>query len=326
MLQHEAIIAYILDPSRLEKYSQVAKATHNLGTIDEAKTMVIYEAQFFGARLAAIDLNKHQLAVEIGANIFLEVIQAGMSFSSEANHIYLQPNFQNSKKLDYYTTPEGDIYRCQRAGSINHTTKTVMVYEGEPFKFGTNNEGKQIILHQGQLYQQKPPIVAGYFFIVFSDGSREPYWMDMADVDRLKKRSRGKNGGPNELYSSFNGGIDPGFFGAKLIKHGLKDIRKTPIYGAAIEDDVDLADITPGHALVQPAAQSAPQQPAFQSQPPQVQQSTTPQYFPVPQQAMPMPHPNATWDGAAGVWVIPPQFQQPPKYQPANANHNNMPF
>ena len=53
-----------------------------------------------------------------------------------------------------------------------------------------------------------------------------------ADWERLAVYSEKKNfGKANALYTSFNGGIDPGFLAAKMIKHAFKSYPKVSLRG-----------------------------------------------------------------------------------------------
>lgn len=236
-MKHKTIIDIensLTEPERLEKFTKVAKMVH--GCSDEmAQTIVLAELQIYCNRLSAIDLNKHQLTFERGKAIFLEVIMAGLSFSPDANHVYVQPSFTNSSILTYYISPYGKLFLCQNAGSVDHVTQPVIVYEGDTFRVGTNERGHQIVLHSAlQHPEKKPPVIAGYVFVVTPKGDREPYWMDKADVERLKAKSRG-----NKLYVAQNGDIDSGFFGGKLIRHSLKTYRTKSIIALPEEDGTD---------------------------------------------------------------------------------------
>jgi hypothetical protein len=101
-------------------------------------------------------------------------------------------------------------------------------------------------------------IIAGFVYVIFPDGVREPFWMDVDDIERLKQYSarnnrKWENGGwvtgdPNALYSSEHGGIDAGFFGAKLINFALKNIRRAGLQGVYETEDIEYQAIDQPHA------------------------------------------------------------------------------
>ncbi|MFT4061108.1 MAG: recombinase RecT [Edaphocola sp.] len=237
----------------LPKFKQVAILA--LGCTKEmAEAAVATELQFYLSRLSAIDLAKHQLPLDRGKTIFLEVLMAGLSFSPGSRHVYLLPSYHNSTQLTYEVSPYGRIYMCQKAESVDYVTKPVIVYEGDSFRVGTNEQGHQVVLHAALQHPgNKPPIVGGYVFVVTPGGARESYWMDKADVERLRAKSR-----KNPLYSNFNGDIDPGFFGGKLIKHALATYRTKSIVPPAADEDEDAKESveTPAPVQVPPQNQN----------------------------------------------------------------------
>ncbi len=267
----QAIEARLTNPERLAKFAKVAKMVYD-ATDDHAETITTAEIAFYLNRLELIDLNKHRLTEERGAAIFLEVLMAGLTFAPSADHIYLLPSWHNSSMLTYQIGPYGKLHLCQRAGSVDYITKPVIVYQGDTFHVGTNAEGRQVVLHNAlQHPDNKPPIVAGYVFVVIGN-NREPFWMDGADVARLRNKAK-----RNPLYAAANGDIDPGFFGGKLIGHALKPFRKKGIVSQIAEEE----DETPEPMPI-PTGEYQPTM--IVSPPEQVQQVPPPVQTPPPQE------------------------------------------
>lgn len=264
----QALEARLTNPERLAKFVKVAKMVHNVPD-DHAETLCTAEIAFYLNRLELIDLNKHKLSEERGAAIFLEVLMAGLTFAPSAEHIYILPSWHNSSMLTYQIGPYGKLHLCQRAGSVDYVTKPVIVYQGDTFQIGTNAEGRQVVLHSAvQHPENKPPIIAGYVFVVIGN-NREAFWMDGADVARLKNKAK-----RNSLYTAANGDIDPGFFGGKLIGHALKPFRKKDIISHNIEDEEEVPEPTPlPTGEYQPTMIVSPPDPV---PPPPVQQETPP--------------------------------------------------
>jgi recombinational DNA repair protein RecT len=187
------------------------------------------------------ELAEKQIGQDVTAisamGVFLEVVGNGMSFSQASKHVYIMSRSVKTangyeKRLVYSTSPDGKIFQCQRAGSIDYVTKPVIVYEGDEFGIGTNDQGNQIVRHTVKVPRASQKIIAGYVYVVYKNGTREPFWMDMNDIERLKGYSAKQNRdrGANALYASgVDGQIDTGFFGAKLISFALKNVRRSVI-------------------------------------------------------------------------------------------------
>lgn len=248
-MSQELIRQRIEAPDTVEKFGKIFGAIHKVET-DTAKQMFEVERFHFLKECSEKGLTDVSEISAMGC--FLDVISNGLSFASGAKHVYLM--FRNvktangyEKRMVYSTSPDGKIFQAQRAGSIDYVTKPVIVYEGDEFAVGTNDQGEQIIRHQVRFPRASQKIIAGYVYVVQKNGKREPFWMDMNDIERLKRYSSNQNskwddvqkrrvpGDPNALYN-VNGQIDTGFFGAKLINFALKNVRKT---GTASQFEVD---------------------------------------------------------------------------------------
>lgn len=236
----ELIKKQIEAPATTDRFVTLFKALHKVSP-EEAKEM--YELEKFHFMKELQEKSIPQEVTPISAmGVFLDVVSNGLSFSGTSKHVYLMsrntkgPNGYETR-LVYSTQPDGKIFQCQRSGAIDYVTKPVMVYEGDDFSPSTNEAGMQIIMHRPKFPRTSNVLLAGYVYVVFKGGHREPYWMDMNDVARLKGYSAKNNGkweggkkvdgNPNALYTSNNGQIDPGFFGAKLINFALKNVRKS---------------------------------------------------------------------------------------------------
>jgi hypothetical protein len=122
-------------------------------------------------------------------------------------------------------------------------------------------------------------------------GKREPYWMDLSDIQRLAGYSAKQNakwdaakkekvpGDPNALYN-VNGQIDPGFFGAKLINFALKNVRKSVITSQfEVNGDMGDAAILTGTTELPEPSEDAQFTPAMVVEP---VQASTPTATPSP--------------------------------------------
>lgn len=249
----------------VQKFTTLFKALHKVPE-EEAKQM--YELEKFHFMKEIQEKNIPQDVTPLSAaGVFLDVVSNGLSFATSAKHVYLMyRSVKNGdgweKRLVYSVQPDGKIFQCQKSGAIEYVTKPVMVYEGDDFAPGTNESGNQIIRHTPKFPRQSNKLMAGYVYVVFKGGSREPYWMDMNDVERLKGYSakNNKNSGANALYTSNNGQIDPGFFGAKLINFALKNVRKSVVPSQyEVEEEPQLPE-PPANAQYEVVAEVTPAQ------------------------------------------------------------------
>jgi recombinational DNA repair protein RecT len=244
----------------LSSTTAIAKFTNLIGAIrkvnaDEAAKSYELEAFHFMREIDERGIVDVTPISALGA--FLDVVSSGLSFGSGNKLVYLLTRNVKvtkdgketwEKRLQWSTSPDGNIFLAQQSGAIDYVTKPTMVYEGDDFAPYTDEKGNQIIMHKPKFPRTSQKIVAGYVFVVLKGGKKEPYWMDMNDVERLKGYSARQNKDKaNALYTSQNGQIDAGFFGAKLIKHALKNIRKRPINGAYYTEaeDTEYVDVAP---------------------------------------------------------------------------------
>lgn len=169
-----------------------------------------------------------------GANIFLEVMQAGLSFSQIANHVYISRMKGTGTAVGYKVTVDGDIYQAQRSGAISHISEPVIVLNGEFFEIRQTHEGKQVANHT-ILFSGRPKFTldlmqVGYVYVVYPNGDRELSWVSAERMKELRAKS------PNQaLYS------DESFVQTKIIRHALRKVRKTPFLNTTTIADEESA-------------------------------------------------------------------------------------
>jgi RecT family len=235
-------------PGTAERFAKIFAAVHG---VDLARAAQMFEVERFGFLRELSEKGVGGDCTEVSKmGVFLDVISNGLSFSGQLKHVYMMTrNVKDGKggfqkRLVYSTSPDGKTFLAQKAGSIDRVTKPIMVYEGDDFGIGTKENGEPVVIHKPKIPRTSNKLIAGYVYIVFPDGAREPYWMDMADMDRLKKYSAKNNRGEaNALYSAGESGQpDAGFFGAKLINFALKNIRRAGLTGQFEVEDIDYVD------------------------------------------------------------------------------------
>jgi len=243
--------------STVERFAKIFSGVHGVSLERAAQ---LFEVEKFSFQRTLTEKAIEGVSDVSKFGVFLDVISNGLSFSGQMNHVYMMSrNVKTGKKgadgkdiyekrLVYSTAPDGKIFLAQKAGSIERVTKPTIVYDCDTYGV-TDTDGVKKITYVKKQRQPNSKIVAGFVYVVFADGSREPFDMDLDDIDRLKAYSSRNNkkwvngayqaGDPNPLYTSHHGGIDPGFFGAKLINGALKNIRKAGMQGQHEVEDIE---------------------------------------------------------------------------------------
>lgn len=156
-----------------------------------------------------------------GVNIFLEVMQMGLSFAPAAGLVYLSRLKGTGKSVGYQITGKGEIYLCQKAGSIDHLSEVVIVRNGEEFSIKSKNDGTKWADHtlnfDGSGFNYENDFKCGYVYLVYPSGDRELYWVNRATMDKARSLSMNK-----AMYN------DESFLKTKVIRRALKNVNKTP--------------------------------------------------------------------------------------------------
>ncbi len=259
------IVGQLEQPDTITKFVHIYKAIYHLKGQDAdntAKEMLAAERFNFLRQVAEKEL--FMVTPLSASGVFLEVISSALTFNPGANHVYLlKRGFKSGKKnaegkdiyedrLVYSKTVFGKIYLAQRAKSVQTITEPVMVYDCDEF----SPPGSELYHKPKFPRPAGSKLVAAYCYVIAPNGFKEPIWMNMEDVERLRGYSgrnnkKYENGGwkeqPNKLYTSGPGStIDTGFFSTKLIHKALKYKRFTEIMGAneVAGDDIDEAMLT----------------------------------------------------------------------------------
>lgn len=136
------------------------------------------------------------------------------------------------KRAYISVTGYGELTMRMRAGQIKYADNPVIVYEGDHFKV-TLNQGRKNVEYEAQCPRTSTNVIAAFIRIVRNDNSEDYQWLMQGDIERLKHYSERANakwddslrrrvdGNANALYTSNNGGIDPGFLENKMIKHAF---------------------------------------------------------------------------------------------------------
>lgn len=185
---------------------------------------------------------------------FLDVAVNGLSLDTISKpHCYIIPRSVKSgrknehgydiyeKRASIQITGHGELMMRKRAGHINYADDPVIVYHGDYFQPALDAQGKKRIDYKPSVPRKSKKVMAAFIRIVRNDGSVDYHWLLEDDFERLagfsaksksyydKKSGKRVMGKANELYSSHDGGIDPGFAENKMIKHAFDAYPKIKV-------------------------------------------------------------------------------------------------
>lgn len=177
---------------------------------------------------------------------FLDIAINGLSLDSTGGkqHCYLIPRNNKTgrkdergydtyeKRVTVSVTGYGELTMRMRAGQIKYADNPIVVFEGDIFVPELNSNGAKHITYKAMVPRPATAKVIGAFIrIIRMDGSVDYQWLLEGDIARLSNYSAKNNsywkdgqkvmGRANELFTSFNDSIDPGFLEAKMIKHAF---------------------------------------------------------------------------------------------------------
>lgn len=113
------------------------------------------------------------------------------------------------------------------AQNIISGIETQIVFEGDSI---VRENGLNIVVPG---FKGAAKVVGGFVNITMPDGRITQTSYNQSHIDSWKSRSAKKFGGSaNANYSSFNGGIEPGFMESKMLKHRLDRVGINPMGGA----------------------------------------------------------------------------------------------
>lgn len=205
----------------------------------------IYEKEKFNFRKILQDKPELQKCTPLSLyGCFLDIAVNGLSLDPTGRpHCYLlsrntKTGYKDQQGNDIYElraylsiSGYGELVMRQRAGQVRYVDNPVICYEGDTFSPGIV-DGKKTVTYTAACPRKTNKVIGGFIRIVRADGTVDWHWMMEGEIKRLEEYSfrnnqrwnpqtRQKEGKANALYTSSEGGIDPGFLESKLIKHAF---------------------------------------------------------------------------------------------------------
>ena len=130
----------------------------------------------------------------------------------------------------FMITVYGELNLRIRSGQIIRMNNPIILYEGDHFQPKSNERGELTIEYLPCIPRKSKTIYGSYVCIVLPGNGIDFKWLLLDDIDRLKGYSLRQNkSSANALYTSCDGGIDPGFLSTKTIKHAMAAYTKLRI-------------------------------------------------------------------------------------------------
>lgn len=230
--------------SKREVYTSLIQSTYGAEK-ETADNIFTSEKEAFGERLKSYFNEQHQknknntptLTELQGTNIFLEVMQMGLSFAPSAGLVYVSRLKGTGTGVGYQITGKGEIFLAQKSGAIDYITEPVIVRNSEPFKIISNPDGGKVVEHSIDFDNQdnfnfEKDYKCGYVFLVYPNGDKDLRWVDKPRMEKARNLSPSKS-----LYN------DISFLQTKVIRRALRNVRKVPFL-LSMHSQGDIEDIS----------------------------------------------------------------------------------
>lgn len=229
--------------SFISTYSKI----HN---VSEAEAEMIYEKEAMYYKKSVLASEKLGKSTNLSLYAaFLELAIQGLSIQPgakseaflEARGVKVGQGYVDTAFLRI--TAYGELNMRIKSGQIVRMYNPQVIYEGDHFQPTTDGRGKLIIEYTPKIPRTSKVIVGAYVCIQLPGGDLDFKWLLQDDFDRLAKYATTKtaNGSyTNPLYSNTNGGIDPGFLEAKVIKHAMRAYTKLRVSENVMMEDEDI--------------------------------------------------------------------------------------
>ncbi len=167
----------------------------------------------------------------------------GVSLDPTLKLAFLIVQDKAAGKVQLEVTGRGKVVQAIAQGLVRSVDITI-VFEGDEVK---SNPAGQLYVVPNFGKQDTAKVTGGWITITWPDGRITQDIYKQSHIENWRKRSEARfRGNANANYQSFNGGIEPGFLGAKMLKHKLDKIgiNPFPVKRERLEEIVKLAPIT----------------------------------------------------------------------------------
>lgn len=175
------------------------------------------------------------LSIFQGVNIFLEVLQTGLSFSETSNHIYLAQMIGSRGEVAWKHTADAAVFMCQRSGAISHISDVIIVSKDEEFEV-YNENGEFKVKHSLQPlpddFNYERDFLCSYVYVIYPSGYRELRMVNRKQMDDAYKMSKRK-----QNYNMIS------MLKSKTVKRALRFDRKITIQNMVNTSPIMVNDV-----------------------------------------------------------------------------------
>ena len=246
----------------IDTYSKIHKVS-----IEDAEVVYNKESIYYKQALSGSDKLKSCTKISLYST-WLEIAIIGTSIQPGSKSLaYLESRSTQRPDKSWISTCRlvlsayGELEARIKSGQILVMLNPIVVYDGDHFQPRTNDRGEVYVDYAALIPRKKDAKIIGSWVRMIVPGNVSDFkWLTVDDIERLKKCSVPKTGdvrNPNALYSSVNGGIDPGFLEAKTIKHAMRSKGKLKVSATvALEGDDDEEETTNTPSFAAPAPEA----------------------------------------------------------------------
>lgn len=321
------------DPQVMANFIQLYVNTHPGATQADAEIFHARESLFFNKLLLASEdlraCTKYSLY-----SCLTDVVTNGGTFDPTMDLMYIEIRHYNvgtqtnkvwEHRASNTFTAQGELNVRMQLGQILYVDTPRIVYEHELFDV-IEEKGKVNIIYHSKIPRTSKRIIASFMKITRPDGSWDYSYLTEEDITRFRISSEKNNkstGKANALYTSCNGGIDPGFLATKTIRHGFRVFPKARIVGSNtnFQDDGERDETT----MIHDAGKVDTTEPVVQIASPLIaQQQPVVQNAPQNNVWNQVPLDNEQQQDPGPVMTPPPFMQQPSQQQQPKPVMNNQ--
>jgi len=220
---------------------------------DEAETIFEKESLYYRKSFMTNDKLTQCTGISL-FSAFLEIATNNLSIQpGQKSEAYLESRSTKVKQTgaqdswvqtaNFVITAYGELNLRIRSGQIIRMNNPIILYEGDHFQPKSNERGELTIEYLPCIPRKSKTIFGSYVCIVLPNNGIDFKWLLLDDIERLKGYSLRQNKtSANKLYTSQDGGIDPGFLSTKTIKHAMAAYTKLRI-GEFVSFEGEIEDV-----------------------------------------------------------------------------------
>lgn len=209
-------------------------------SMEEAETIFSKESLYYRKSFQTNDKLTQCTGISL-YSAFLEIAVNNLSIQpGQKSEAYLESRSTKVKTngaadswiqtASFVITAYGELNLRIRSGQIIRMNNPIILYDGDHFQPKSNERGELTIEYLPCIPRKSQVIFGSYVCIVLPNNGIDFKWLLLDDIERLKGYSLRQNkSSANALYTSNNGGIDPGFLSTKTIKHAMAAYTKLRI-------------------------------------------------------------------------------------------------